>query len=509
MLLRERRLSELPRALNTARQQLQRGHAEEAARVCRKLTRRYKREPEPYFILAQAEHARGRLSKALEAISEACKRAPKALDLHTMHGDLCMQAECPADAVKIYHRVLNKQPAAPALMTRLASALLETGDIEKALALHEQAVAAAPDEALVHYNYGAALKRTHAFERAIAHYLKAVTLAPNDMDVRFSLGTLLVETSDFEAGCEHLEVVTRANPNAAPAWEMLSYAYKKLARGDDAVSAARRFISLHPENEGALSTLCAAQITAGQHPDALASSARGLAHNPSSCQFLADRSIALSANGEGDAALALFDFTNLLQVIDLSPPDGYESIAAFNEALREHVHAHPTLSFSGISVSCHEGATSNELFVPPLGPVASLQRAIRDAGVEYQARDRAPSHPWWQHLPPLDSLALTGWATRLRSQGYQHGHTHPTACLSGVYYVSLPPEMGDATTDGWIEFGRAPYWYGNTDQGGVELLQPQPGRLVLFPSFFFHRTVPFESDAERLTIAFDFRPPAP
>jgi hypothetical protein len=32
--------------------------------------------------------------------------------------------------------------------------------------------------------------------------------------------------------------------------------------------------------------------------------------------------------------------------------------------------------------------------------------------------------------------------------------------------------------------------------------------LVLFPSYFYHRTIPFDSDHERVTIAFDFRQPA-
>ena len=38
------------------------------------------------------------------------------------------------------------------------------------------------------------------------------------------------------------------------------------------------------------------------------------------------------------------------------------------------------------------------------------------------------------------------------------------------------------------------------------MVQPLPGRLVLFPSYLWHGTVPFEG-GERLTIAFDVRPP--
>ena len=37
-------------------------------------------------------------------------------------------------------------------------------------------------------------------------------------------------------------------------------------------------------------------------------------------------------------------------------------------------------------------------------------------------------------------------------------------------------------------------------------VRPQPGMLVLFPSYFWHGTVPFKSDQPRLTVAFDAVP---
>jgi len=37
-------------------------------------------------------------------------------------------------------------------------------------------------------------------------------------------------------------------------------------------------------------------------------------------------------------------------------------------------------------------------------------------------------------------------------------------------------------------------------------LRPQPGLLVLFPSYMWHGTVPFSGTQTRLTIAFDIVP---
>ena len=37
----------------------------------------------------------------------------------------------------------------------------------------------------------------------------------------------------------------------------------------------------------------------------------------------------------------------------------------------------------------------------------------------------------------------------------------------------------------------------------VRLIKPEEGLLLLFPSYFYHRAVPFESTDVRVSIAFD------
>ena len=43
-------------------------------------------------------------------------------------------------------------------------------------------------------------------------------------------------------------------------------------------------------------------------------------------------------------------------------------------------------------------------------------------------------------------------------------------------------------------------------QPNVETIRPEEGMLVLFPSYFYHRTIPFESAQQRICIAFDAIP---
>jgi uncharacterized protein (TIGR02466 family) len=89
--------------------------------------------------------------------------------------------------------------------------------------------------------------------------------------------------------------------------------------------------------------------------------------------------------------------------------------------------------------------------------------------------------------------------------GYETPHIHPDGLISGVYYVQLPDVVAqtDEAHEGWIEFGAPDPVYAIRSTPPAHLVQPVAGDMLLFPSYFWHRTIPFDSAQERLSIAFD------
>ena len=84
---------------------------------------------------------------------------------------------------------------------------------------------------------------------------------------------------------------------------------------------------------------------------------------------------------------------------------------------------------------------------------------------------------------------------------------HPLGWLSGVYYVGVPPDMGSAGPEaGWLEFGAPPPRLALLPSGPLRRIEPRQGRLVIFPSWFHHRTLPFTATGLRISIAFDVMP---
>jgi uncharacterized protein (TIGR02466 family) len=84
---------------------------------------------------------------------------------------------------------------------------------------------------------------------------------------------------------------------------------------------------------------------------------------------------------------------------------------------------------------------------------------------------------------------------------------HPLGWLSAVYYVSLPPDMNNTgPTAGGLEFGRPPQRFYCQPSPPTYSIEPREGRLIVFPSWFWHQTMPFQSSAPRVSIAFDVVP---
>lgn len=110
--------------------------------------------------------------------------------------------------------------------------------------------------------------------------------------------------------------------------------------------------------------------------------------------------------------------------------------------------------------------------------------------------------------PDALDLKLFGWMNINPQGGYNAPHTHPGAHWSGVYYVSQPDT--DDGHSGMIEFVAPrlelpPHW--QILQASTfrlkKRIRPQAGEIILFPSYLLHWVYPNETDADRVTIAFN------
>ncbi len=183
------------------------------------------------------------------------------------------------------------------------------------------------------------------------------------------------------------------------------------------------------------------------------------------------------------------------------------SLAELNGALAGWIRQHPTLHEAPAAFSVHRGLSTGELLAEPKGPIRVFERMIRAAVEGYQQSLPADAaHPFVANLPRR--WHLTMWAIIIEAEGFQVPHIHPSGWLSGVYYVTLPAVVRGAGRQArrLDRVRRALLRHRPQRAARAQGLQPEEGLLLLFPSYFYHRTLPFTSDQQRISISFDVVP---
>jgi tetratricopeptide (TPR) repeat protein len=214
-----------------------------------------------------------------------------------------------------------------------------------------------------------------------------------------------------------------------------------------------------------------------------------------------------------DRARALHDYDRFVRTYTLEPPQGWASLDAFLGDLARTLHAVHDGQGATLDQSVRGGTQTNVDLTRSRDPLiralfGALERPIGD----YVARlDRSGD----LLAEPLTArnrggFAFSGaWSVRLQPGAGRHvNHTHPQGWLSSAFYIDLPEAVGAGGQEGWIQFGE-PGCPTRPALGPEHKVRPEPGGLVLFPSYMWHGTRPFGGTETRLTFAFDVVPADP
>ena len=203
----------------------------------------------------------------------------------------------------------------------------------------------------------------------------------------------------------------------------------------------------------------------------------------------------------------LCDYDRFLFAQELQAPNRWKNLNSFNldlakELEKLHVHKkHPydqTLR-NGTQTLGSLFANKNYKYKCIFELKNLFDKAIQKYIKKLNYNDE---HPFLKYIP--SSINISGsWSISLNNGGFHINHFHPEGWLSSVYYVSLPDTLDKKgkSKQGWLKFGEPTHNKYNLLPD--KWVQPKVGLLVLFPSYFWHGTEPFQSNENRLTVAFD------
>jgi tetratricopeptide (TPR) repeat protein len=337
-------------------------------------------------------------------------------------------------------------------------------------------------------------------------YLKSYDRAPKTVELLLSKAHFLGHEKRGEEAYEvHLEALALEPDNllaAAGVGNTLSL----MKRHRDALKVLEGLLTKHSDDADLLSCAAEAAISAGDPEKAASLSERCIAQAPHDQVALAILGTAWRMLGD-EREEALNGYDSLIQIYDLDPPEGFSDMESFNVELNAYLDQIHPVTREYLDQSLRNGTqTPDRLFGAGHDLVERLQLRIREGIDRYIAgMKQDDKHPLLSRR--TQAFDYTGsWSSRLRDCGFHTNHVHPEGWISSCYYVALPPAVEDTERrQGWIKFGE-PNLDVTLKDPIRRAIQPRPGRLVLFPSYMWHGTVPFHDAQPRTTIAFDVIP---
>ena len=409
---------------------------------------------------------------ALAAAKEALAARPRDVELMGMAGRAAVELSRLDEGEAYFRQALGIEPEHPAIHEALAQLVwMRTADPAKAMAEIEARLAMAPAEAL--------------------WWLKPRVAS-------FVSGPEAAAGAALEAARRH-----PGNPSFAL---MAAQCLAEADRGEEALAFAAAVQEAAPDSPAAIAAMLQAALASGQTEWAVWLAEQLRAQRAPSDQFaLAAQATAWRVAGDPRFD-ALYDYVAMVRSYRLETPDGWSSLDGYLADLREALlarHVHRTHPFQQ---SIRHGSQTMRGLLGETDPViAAFFPAVAKAVDQHLAHLGPGEDP----LRSRNSGAWRfqgAWSVKLDGGGRHLNHVHQDGWLSSAFYVATPDQaLGRDGREGWIKFGEP----GLVTRPRLEpqhFVKPEPGTVVLFPSYMWHGTEPFSGDETRLTIAFDVVP---
>ncbi len=541
------------------------GRADVAERPLRLALASGQSYPRAALVLARLLNDANRSAEVLEVTAPFAAAVQADFDLLTQRATALAALGRHDEAIALYRRIVVALPNHAGAELNLAAALDVAGRHGEAESAARRAIGRGANTPEAQHLHARTLIASNHFDEAEAAWREALRQRPTFADAQQNLAQLIwMRSGDVAAASALLDATLRTHPDdealhtikatlldgagdaqAAHAWladrarrpgaslGLLLGAGQAALKFDAQLAHehARRAVQTAPTHALANRLLTEALLGTGALHDAQQRVEQLLRATPDDQYLIALQTTAWRLLG--DPRYAEFcDYARMARGWIIDTPPGWSDLAGYLRDLAASLNRLHALHTHPLHQSLRHGSqTAQDLQRSDDPPIRAFFQAIdgpirRHIETIGSGIDQDGADPLRRRN--TDTYRIKGiWSVRLRAQGYHTNHVHPEGWLSSACYIELPQTMlsddssaksarkdgrfltsaitDERRNDGWLKFGE-PGIATSPQLAPEYFIRPEPGLLALFPSYFWHGTVPFDGNDARLTIAFDLVP---
>ena len=486
---------------------------------------------EAHYNLGVTLQALDRLDEAEASYTQAIVLKPSYAEAHSNLGNALGEQGRLDEAEASYRQAIGLKPDYAEAHNNLGNTLQELGRLNEAEASLRQALSLKPDYAEVHGNLGNTLKALNRLDEAEASYRQALSLRPDYAEVLCNLGNTLKELGRLDEAETSYRQAIALQPNSAINHYNLGITLNDQGRLDEAIISLNQALSLKSNYDKAHFNLAVTFKELGRLDEAEASYRQALLSNPNypeahnqllDCLFLQDKksiffdelnhlinqekASAIIGSLTCRAALKygsekpnLFCTKPLNYVLHINLNTRYDFEKIFVEKAKSLLNKNQVLNRrQSLLVNGHQ--TLGNIFDIKNDDTNEIQNIIRIEVERYLEKFKVSEEGLIKKMP--NEYNLNGWFISMKSGGSLKPHIHTEGWLSGSIYINVPGNLIADSGNLVVSIGEEKDAV-STRINEKKIINVVTGSMVLFPASLMHHTIPFESEEERIVLAFD------
>jgi Flp pilus assembly protein TadD len=488
---------------------------------------------EAYNNLGITYQELGKLDEAESSYRKAIELKPDYAEAHYNLGIILQELGRFDEAEVNYQQVIALKPDYAEAHSNLGNTLLELSRFDEAETSYREAIALKPDYAEGHFNLGVTLKKLEKLDEAEASYRQAIALKPNQAEAHSNLGNIFLEIGRFDEAEANYRQAIALKPDYAEAHSNLGEALNESGKVNEAEASYRQAIVLNPGFALAHFNLGIMLKEQSRLDEAEASLRQAVVLKPNyteahnqllECLFLQDKKFIffdqldnLINKGKASAIIGslttrsslkyglekpnLFCTKPLNYVLHNNLNTRYDFEKTFVEKAKSILNKNWILNRSQ-PLLVNGSQTSGNIFDIKSNDTNEIQNIIRIEVEKYRIKFKESEEGLIKKMPV--EYSLHGWFISMKSGGSLKPHIHSEGWLSGSIYINVPQKLEADSGNLVVSLGL------ENDVTSRRINEKKTinvatGSMVLFPASLMHFTIPFESEEERIVLAFDVK----